>query len=336
MPELASRPQGALRATVAAPARGTEIAAVAMSVPERVVDNAPIAARLGVSEEWIARRTGVRERRIASADERLVGFAAAAGATVLERAEADPAELDLVLVATMAADDLTPNAAPLVAAELGATRAGAFDVGAACTGFVSALAIAAAQIEAGRAEAVLVVGADLLSRMTDVDDRSTAGLLADGAGAALLQLSDAPGRIGPVVLGCDGGRADLITAAHSEHAIRMNGHDTFKQAVARMSEASLGALAAAERELAEVDLFIYHQANSRIIAAVGEQLELPAERVVDYVPRFGNTSAATIPMALALAEDEGRLSDGTVVLLAAFGAGLTWGATVVEWGSRDR
>jgi 3-oxoacyl-[acyl-carrier-protein] synthase-3 len=235
----------------------------------------------------------------------------------------------------MSADELTPNAAPLVAAELGADGVGAMDIGAACTGFLSALALGTGQIEAGRAGTVLVIGADLLSRLTDPDDRATAGLLADGAGAAVLRDTDPPGRVGPVVLGSDGGRADLITATRAEGVVRMNGHDTFKNAVARMSEATLHALALANRGLSDVDLFVYHQANSRIISAVGEQLELPADRVADYVPRFGNTSAATLPMALALAEEEGRLSDGSVVLLAAFGAGLTWGATVVEWGVED-
>jgi 3-oxoacyl-[acyl-carrier-protein] synthase III len=181
----------------------------------------------------------------------------------------------------------------------------------------------------------LGVGADLLSRLTDFDDRSTAGLLADGAGAVVVRAAPAPGRVGPVVLGSDGERADLITATHEERRVRMRGHETFKQAVARMSQATLGALDAAELELADVDLFVYHQANSRIIRAVGEELRLPAARTVDYVDRFGNTSAGTLPMALALAEAEGRLSGGEIVLLAAFGAGLTWGATVIEWGSED-
>jgi 3-oxoacyl-[acyl-carrier-protein] synthase III len=141
--------------------------------------------------------------------------------------------------------------------------------------------------------------------------------------------------VGPVVLGSDGARAGLITAAHGERLIRMNGHDTFRQAVARMAEATRHALAEADLELGDVDLFVYHQANSRIIRAVGEELGLPAERTADYIARFGNTSAATIPIALTLAEEEGRLGEGRVVLLSAFGAGLTWGATVVEWGTGD-
>jgi 3-oxoacyl-[acyl-carrier-protein] synthase-3 len=335
MPELASQPREGAAEARERPVRGAGIAAVAMCVPDRVVPNAQITERLGIDANWIAKRTGVQERRIAWPEERLSAFAAEAGDMALERAGLNASELDLVLVATMSADELTPNAAPLVAGELGATRAGAIDVGAACTGFLSALSLATAQIESGRAQNVLVVGADILSRLTDPDDRSTAGLLADGAGAAVVRATDSPGRIGPVVLGSDGAHSALITAGHDDRVIRMNGHDTFKHAVARMSRATLQALALADRTLDEVDLFVYHQANSRIIRAVGVELGLPGERTVDYLAGYGNTSAATIPMALTLAEEEGRLPDGATVLLAAFGAGLAWGATVVEWGAPD-
>jgi 3-oxoacyl-[acyl-carrier-protein] synthase III len=331
MPELASAPLNAAT-DGARTLRGAGIASVAMCVPDRVIQNAPIAERIGVDPSWITRRTGVEERRIAWPEERLSAFAAEAGQIALERAGMAAAELDLVLVATMAADELTPNAAPLVAEELGAKAAGAIDVGAACTGFLSALGMATAQIESRRADNVLVIGADLLSRLTDPDDRSTAALLADGAGAALVRPAGSAGRIGPVVLGADGAHSALITANHSDRVIRMNGHDTFKHAVARMSRATLEALALADRNLDEVDLFVYHQANSRIIRAVGEELGLPPERTADYLAGYGNTSAATLPIALTLAEEEGRLRPGAVVLLAAFGAGLAWGATVVEWG----
>ncbi len=312
--------------------RGAAVAAVGMALPERVVANAPIAERLGVSEEWIVKRTGVRERRLAGDGERLSELAARAAAEAVERAGLAAGDLGLVIAATMAPDDLTPNLAPLVAAEIGARATGAFDVGAACTGFLSALALAAAQVEAGRAGAVLVVGADLLSRLTDPDDRSTAALLADGAGAAVVVAAPAPGRVGPVLLGSDGGLADLIVARRSEGVIRMNGHDTFRQAVARMSAATLEALELAGRRLGDVDLFVYHQANSRIIRAVAAELGLDAARAADYVPRYGNTSAASIPIALATAEAEGRLWPGATVVLGAFGAGLTWGAAVLEWG----
>ena len=333
-PELASAP---LNAAVdgARTVRGAGIASVAMCVPDRVIENAPIAERIGVEENWIAKRTGIRQRRIAWPEDRLSAFAAEAGQIALERAGVAPRDLDLVLVATMAADDLAPNAAPLVAEELGAAGAGAMDVGAACTGFLSALGLATAQIESRRAKNVLVIGADLLSRITDPSDRATAALLADGAGAAIVRAVDSPSRIGPVVLGSDGSHCDLITASHADRVLHMNGHDTFKHAVARMSGATLEALSLAGRRLEDVDLFVYHQANSRIIRAVGEELGLPPERTADYLAGYGNTSAATLPIALTLAEEEGRLHDGAVVLLAAFGAGLAWGATVVEWGEPD-
>jgi 3-oxoacyl-[acyl-carrier-protein] synthase-3 len=333
-PELASAP---LNAAVdsARTVRGAGIASVAMCVPDRVVENAPIAERIGVEETWIAKRTGVRQRRIAWPEERLSSFAAEAGQVALDRAGVKAGDVDLILVATMAADDLTPNAAPLVAEELGAAGAGAMDIGAACTGFLSALGVATAQIESRRAKNVLVIGADLLSRITDPEDRATAALLADGAGAALVRAVDSSSRIGPVVLGSDGSHCDLIKGSHADRVIRMNGHDTFKHAVARMSGATLEALALAGRRLEDIDLFVYHQANSRIIRAVGVELGLPAERTADYLAGYGNTSAATLPIALTLAEEEGRLRDGAVVLLAAFGAGLAWGATVVEWGEAN-
>ena len=333
-PELASAPFNAA-VDGARTVRGAGIGSVAMCVPDRVVENAPIAERIGVDETWIAKRTGVRQRRIAWPEERLSSFAAEAGQVALDRAGVKAGGVDLILGATMAADDLTPNAAPLVAEELGAAGAGAMDIGAACTGFLSALGLATAQIESRRAKNVLVIGADLLSRITDPEDRATAALLADGAGAALVRAVDSSSRIGPVVLGSDGSHCDLIRGSHADRVIRMNGHDTFKHAVARMSGATLEALAVAGRRLEDVDLFVYHQANSRIIRAVGLELGLPAERTADYLAGYGNTSAATLPIALTLAEEEGRLRDGAVVLLAAFGAGLAWGATVVEWGDPD-
>jgi 3-oxoacyl-[acyl-carrier-protein] synthase-3 len=315
--------------------RGAAVSSVGVAVPSRVVDNAAIAARLGVDEEWIVARTGVRERRIAGPGEELTGLAAQAGRRALETAGLAAAELDLVLVATMSHEQLSPNAAPLVAERLGAAGAGAIDVGAACSGFVSALALAAAQVEAGRAEAVLVVGADLMSRLVDHRDRATAALFGDGAGAVLVTACDRRGTVGPAVLGCDGSRADLVAASRAEAILRMKGHDTFRQAVERLCEATAGACAAAGIGLDEVDVFAYHQANARILAAVGERLELEPERVVDCIERYGNTSAATIPLALFEAQRSGLLTPGSRALLAAFGGGLTWAATVVEWDPGD-
>jgi 3-oxoacyl-[acyl-carrier-protein] synthase-3 len=310
---------------------GAAIASVDVSLPETIVDNASIAERLGVADDWIVRRTGIRERRVAGLDERLDRHAARAAERALVRAGVSADELDLVLVATTTSDELLPNAAPLVAHAIGAERAGAFDVGAACTGFLSALAVGSAQIEAGRAHAVLAVGADFMTRITDPDDRSTAAVFADGAGAAVLVATEEESRIGPVILGADGGGAEHIIVPRNG-TINMRGHETFREAVARLSLSTMQAAAAAGVTLDDIDLFVYHQANGRILSAVGERLGLPSDRVIDCIAEHGNTSAATLPLALAYSEREGRLNPGDRVLLGAFGAGFTWGATIVDWG----
>lgn len=311
--------------------RGAAVGALGVAVPAGVVSNAEVAARLGVGEDWIVARTGVRERRVAGPEESLVDLAAEAGARALAAGRIAAEDIDLVLVATMSHDRLTPGAAPLLAARLGAARAGAIDVGAACSGFVSALVLAVAQVESGRAGNVLVVGADLMSRITDPRDRATGALFGDGAGAVLVTATDRAAAVGPAVLGADGERHHLVTADRVEGVLRMQGHDTFRQAVDRLAAATTAAVAASGRSLDEIDVFAYHQANTRILAAIGERLGLAADRVIDCMDRFGNTSAATIPLALAAARDRGLLAPGAAVLIAAFGGGLTWAATVVEW-----
>jgi 3-oxoacyl-[acyl-carrier-protein] synthase-3 len=304
---------------------------VAMAVPDRLVGNEEIAARLGVDPEWIAKRTGTSRRPWASDGERMSDFAARAASAALERCELDPEEIDLVLVATSTADEITPNAAPLVAGLIGARHAGAFDVGAACTGWLTGVAMACGQIESGRARHAVVVGADFLSRFLDLSDRSTTPLFADGAGAAVISgVEGGDGAIGPVMLRSDHSGADLIRLERGKH-ISMQGQETFRAAVSCLSEVTCEALERAGCELDDVDLFVYHQANSRIIRAVGQRLGLAAERVVDYVDRFANSSTATLPIALSVAEAEGRLHPGDTVLLAAFGGGFTWGATVLRW-----
>jgi 3-oxoacyl-[acyl-carrier-protein] synthase-3 len=314
------------------PAAGAAIAAVGMAVPDHRVANAEIAARVGVEEAWITKRTGTRERPWAEPGERLTDFAARAGTKALARAGLRADELDLVLVATSSADEITPNAAPLVAGLIGADNAGAFDVGAACTGWLTALSMACGQIESGRARHALVVGADFLSRFLDFSDRDTAPLFADGAGAAVVSTTAAGngGRVGVAVLKSDPKGADLIRLERSGR-IQMRGPETFKAAVEALSTVTGEALEANSVQLADIDLFVYHQANSRIIRAVGQRLGLDPERVVDYVGRFANSSTATLPIALSVAEEEGRLHAGDRVLLAAFGGGFTWGATVLQW-----
>ena len=324
--------------------RAAAILSVAVELPPGILTSAEIASRLGITEDWILSRTGIRERRRAAPDERLSDYATRVGALALESAGVSAEELDLVIVATMSQDELTPNTAPLVAHALGATGAGAFDVGAACTAFLSGLALGAAQIETGRATRILLVGADFITRITNYDDKGSAPLFADAAGAVVLGPADAgangsgagPGVIGPIVLGSDGSHGATITASHQERLISMDGPEVFRHAVKRMSEVTIEAVARSGLRLEDIDLFVYHQANARITKALGERLGLPAERVVDCIETTGNTSAATLPVALAEAERDGRLRPGARVLLSAFGAGFTWGGGVIEWGGGQR
>jgi 3-oxoacyl-[acyl-carrier-protein] synthase-3 len=315
-----------------APARTARIVGLGHRLPDRVVPNGPIAERIGVDPDWIVRRTGIRERRYAAPDERTVDLALAAARRALTDAGAKASDIDLVLVATMTPDELTPNTAPLVADALG-LRVGAYDVGAACTGWLSALSVGAAHIETGRAERVLVIGAETLSRITNPDDKRTASLFGDGAGAVVLG-PDGEGAIGPILLASDGSMGDTIIANHTDRLLIMDGHTTFNLAVKVLIESTHQACERAGVTLDDIDLFVYHQANGRIIKTVAEKLELPAERVADYVGETGNTSAASIPLTLSLLREDGRLRPGQRLLLAAVGAGFTWGAGVVDWGVR--
>jgi 3-oxoacyl-[acyl-carrier-protein] synthase-3 len=300
-------------------------------LPEQVVNNLPIAERLGIDDHWIEKRTGIRSRRHAMPHERLSDLATAAGKAAVEDAGIDAAELDAVLVATTSADEITPNAAPYVATTLGAAKANAMDIGAACTAFVTALSVGCSMIESGRAETVLVIGADALSRFTDFDDKRTAALFGDGAGAIVLGNQEGGG-VGPFVFGNDAELAEAIIARRDDPVLRMDGHTTFNSATAALVNSTRDAVELAGLSLDDVDLFVYHQANARITKAVAERLELPMERVADYIGDIGNTSAASIPLALAFARDEDRLHPGDTVLVAAVGAGFTWGGAVLEWG----
>jgi 3-oxoacyl-[acyl-carrier-protein] synthase III len=313
--------------------RVAALASVAMAVPDNVVTNETVAQNAGVTEQWIVHRTGVRERRHVREGERLDALAVKAGRAALDEAGVEPEDVDLVLVATLAADELIPNAAPLVAQLLGAERAGTMDVGAACTGYLSALSIAAAQVECGRCQHVLVIGADVVSRFVDKADRGTAALFADGAGASVVSPANGgPGVIGHIALHADGNGGPAICARHDDQIIHMQGHDTFKAAVHHLSESTLEAVERAGLELDDIGLFVFHQANARILAAVAERLGLESDRVIDCIDRYGNTSSGTLPIALADARERGMLEPGMNVLLAAFGAGFTWGAGVIQWG----
>jgi 3-oxoacyl-[acyl-carrier-protein] synthase III len=319
---------------ISAPASGQTAAmtGVAGAVPSRAVPSEDIAERLGVPVEWLVRRTGIECRHHAGAEERLTELAAAVSRTALERAGREPAEVDLVLVGTMTPDEVTPNAAPQVAAAIGAHGAGAVDVGAACTAFLSAVALGVGQIESGRARCVVVVGADFMSRVLDHDDPVTAGIFGDGAGAAVLEAVPGPSRFGPFVMGSDGAAGSAIVAPRPAGPVTMDGQATFRRAVDTLEHVARRAAELAGAALDSIDLAVFHQANQRITRSVTERLGLPVDRVVDCIDRYGNTTAATLPLALAHAQDRGRLAPGDRVLLAAFGAGLTWGGTVFTWG----
>ncbi len=311
--------------------RTAGVVGLGVALPERRVANAEVAARLGVSEQWIERRTGIAERRYAAPGQRVSELASAAGRAALADAGLDAGELDMVLVATLAPDEITPATAPIVAHELGVAGVAAIDVGAACAGALAALAHATAWIESGRARNVLVIGAEVLTRFLDFDDQRTAPLFADGAGALVVS-AGAAGQIGPFVLGSDGAAAHAIRATRARGVLEMEGHETFLMAVEKLSSSTREVLELADLALEDVALFVFHQANSRILTAVAERLELPRERVFDCIAEYGNTSAASIPIALSEAVRRGELEPGARVVLGAVGAGLVWGATVLTWG----
>jgi 3-oxoacyl-[acyl-carrier-protein] synthase III len=311
--------------------RTAGIVGLGTALPERKVSSAEVAVRLGVTAEWIERRTGIRERRYAAPGQRVSDLAVSAGRMALDDAGLDAEEIDMILVATLAADEITPGIAPIVAHELGAPNAAAIDVGAACAGSIAALAHAASWVESGRARHVLVIGAEILTRLVDFDDRRTAPLFGDGAGAMVVSV-DADGQIGPFVFGSDGGAAQAVRATRAGGVLEMEGHETFLQAVHRLSTCTREVVEHAGLSLRDIDLFVYHQANARILTAVAERLELPRERVFDCIADLGNTSAASVPLALNAAVRAGVLTPGARVVLGAIGAGLVWGATVVTWG----
>ncbi|HEX8066950.1 MAG TPA: beta-ketoacyl-ACP synthase 3 [Thermoleophilaceae bacterium] len=319
------------------PLRGAEpqgacFASVACALPDTVVGNGAIAERLGVSEDWIFTRTGVRERRVLAAGESVTDLACAAGERALGAAGLDAEELGLVLVATTTPDEIAPGCGPLVAARLGATGAAGIDVSSSCTGFLAAASAAAAYVEAGRMRHVLVVGVDAPSRLVDPDDRDTAPLFGDGAGAVVVSACSGASRIGPIVLRTDGAWADCIRVGREEPYVRMQGHDTYKRAVIALSAATVAAVAAAGRTLDEIEHFVYHQANGRILTAVADRLDQPRGRFVNCIESYANTAAASIPIALAESLDDGELQPDAQVVIGACGAGFTWGAAVVEWG----
>ncbi len=308
------------------------ILGVGAAVPAQLITNADLVARLDTSDEWIVRRTGIRERRHLRGSETLAELAAAACSDAIADAGCTAAGVDHVIVATITPDRLTPGLAPAVAARIGARDAGVVDINAACCGFLYGLDQAAALIESGRARAVLVCGAEALSRITDHEDRATAVLFGDGAGAVLVGPGAPSGRsIGSFVFGYDDALADTLYAERDEPKLQMLGQQVYRHAVARMTEAVQEVLERNGVEVGDVDYFVAHQANARIVTAVADALGVPHEKVSFNVEWTANTSAASIPLALAAAARDRHLRPGSLVGMVAFGAGFVWAAGVASW-----
>lgn len=317
-----------------------------MAVPERVVTNHELAQIVDTSDEWIRTRTGIHQRHIAvDPRETSATLGTRAARAALEVADFPASRLDLILCATSSPEHIFPSTASLIQDALGAVRAGACDLSAACSGFVYALSLAGSMIVSGQADSVLVVGTEVLSRFVDWSDRTTCVLFGDGAGALLLQASPVPGGVLSSVLGSDGSGSDLLivpaggsrrpatleTVASGQHFIKMDGRAVFRFATHVMAEATRQALEKAGLGVADVDLVIPHQANERIIRASMKQLGLPEDKVFINIDRYGNTSTASIPIAVCEAVAAGRLRPNDNVVMVGFGAGLTWAATAVRW-----
>ncbi|HJO33411.1 MAG TPA: beta-ketoacyl-ACP synthase III [Anaerolineales bacterium] len=316
-----------------------------ISVPERALTNRELARMVDTSEEWIVGRTGISQRFIANGHETTASLGTAAAREALDIADVAPDDVDLIIVATSTPEHNFPSTASLVQDALGARNAGAFDLAAACTGFVYALSIASQVIQAGAMNTVLVIGAETLSKIVNWEDRGTCVLFGDGAGAFVLQGSDSPGGVLASVLRSDGSGSDLLkvpaggsampasyeTLRDNLHTIHMNGREVFRFATRVMADACREVVAAAGLTMDDVDIIVPHQANKRIIEAAARGLRLPTDRFVINLDRYGNTSTASIPIALSEAVSEGRVRPNDNLVLVAFGGGLTWGATVVTW-----
>ncbi|HYF35462.1 MAG TPA: beta-ketoacyl-ACP synthase III [Prosthecobacter sp.] len=319
-------------------------------VPERVVTNEEISKIVDTSDEWITTRTGIRERRIAREDETTSDMAAAAARRAIEAAGIPVDEINLIVVATVTSDMFFPSTACLVQKKIGASNAVCFDISAACSGFLYALQVARHFINTGNRTTALVIGAEKLSSLINWQDRNTCVLFGDGAGAVIIrraeeEATDAPGRVLSTVMGSDGNLTDLLkvpgggsacpitpeNVATRPNTIHMEGRETFKHAVTRMCQASEQALELAGLTATDISMVIPHQANARIITAIAERLGLPPEKTFINVDKYGNTSAATIPVALDEAYRQGAIKRGDVLLLVAFGGGFTWASSVVRW-----
>ena len=323
---------------------GVSITGLGARVPERVMTNDELSTMMETSDEWIVERTGIRERRIAEPGEALSDLALPAAREALEAAGLEASDIDLVIVATVTPDMAFPATGAIIADQLGAKNAAAYDLSAGCTGFMYAVAQAYGMVAAGLAHRALVVGGDVLSRILDWSDRGTAVLFGDGAGAVVLERVPEGGFLG-FELGADGSGGPQLylpaggsrspateeTVAERLHFVQMNGREVFKFATRVLVTSAEAVLAECGRTIDDVDVYVPHQANVRIIEYATQKLGIPAEKVIIDVDRYGNTSSGSIPLALADARREGRLQPGRLVLMTGMGAGLTWGSGLIEW-----
>ncbi|UBF29160.1 ketoacyl-ACP synthase III [Kovacikia minuta CCNUW1] len=328
------------------PGSGIAIIGSGSAVPATSLDNVGLSRIVDTSDEWIASRTGIRQRRLANPTLSLAKLAAEAAQAAIDQANLAPTEIDLILLATSTPDDLFGTAC-LVQAELGANRAVAFDLTAACSGFVFGLVTAAQFIRTGVYQNVLLIGADILSRWVDWSDRRTCVLFGDGAGAVVLQASDRD-RLLSFELRSDGTQNHYLNLAFQPqpkemvddiaigqgnfHPITMNGQEVYRFAVRRVPEVIEKALFRANLSTAEIDWLLLHQANQRILDAVGDRLKIPHEKIISNLAKYGNTSAASIPLALDEEVRQGKIKPDDTIVTAGFGAGLTWGAAIFQWG----
>jgi 3-oxoacyl-[acyl-carrier-protein] synthase-3 len=314
------------------------ITGLGVHVPEKILTNDDLSKLVDTNDQWIVERTGIKERRIAAEDEALTDICLPAARRALEMAKVDPASIDLLIVATVTPDMAFPSSAAILADQLGMPDAAAYDLAAGCTGFVYAIAQAHAMLAAGLAKRALVIGADVLSKILDWTDRSTLVLFGDGAGAVVMEEVEQGGFLG-FELGADGaGGANLWLPGSGsrkfedpEKFVKMNGREVFKFATRVMVSSAEAILDECGKTIDEVDVYVPHQANVRIIDHAVKKLGVAPEKTVINVQRFGNTSSGSIPLALADAADDGRLEPGKLVLLTGMGAGLTWGSALIEW-----
>ncbi len=316
------------------------------AVPEGIITNDDLAARVDTNDDWIVERTGIRQRRAVGPHESTATLGAAAAAHAIKRAGLTPVDIDLMIVATATPERLIPHTGADIGEQVG-LQCGSFDLNAACSGFVYATVIGHALIATGMRH-VLVVGAETLTRITDPDDRGTCILFGDGAGAAVLSATDTDDAILGFDLGCDGSAADIlmlpaggsrlptspITVERGEHFIKMQGQEVFKRAVRVIADSAHAALHNAGMTPDDVDWFVPHQANLRIIESGAQRVGIDMDRVIVNIADYGNTSSASIPLALFEAVEAGRVREGDVLLLSGFGAGMTWASVVVRWGTR--